>query len=558
MVKRKFTLLLVLSITGAILTSGCANMTSLFRGSPKPDIDLTKPKPKIVTGLQFRETCPVSKKSGKKFIGAAAVALAVIPPLIEKGLNGLGEAIKKAGAEKTYTAEANQAIDFYSLDPQSNSLIANKKITCLIVYRAEINGEKEDANKNISPNWKSFSESKIFKSASKGLSKDFGINSEPKFYFEATFSLSNDKTAFQLIPRIIFYGDEIGPHTGAESLVLNVGFEIPSSSKDKNTFAHYTTVVRRGEGKFFVGNPHLLKTYRSKLMTLPAASTTANESLTIYKQQVTSLRDFESQLALLDKSEDPKIVALSTNLAVSKSQLSALKAKIASQVTQARISLEDAIEICRKNLQCDIKNDKEIISLTTQIRLMEKNNVLKKEAMALEKTITDIDQAIKVKRAALTKNQQRKNLTSAIKKIKKNIQDSLKKLENSTPTNVTATLSETKDANKFLIALGDFLTSNAETAKNVATKGLTPKDKEAELQKNVDALTKLNTVQTTAITSVSAWSLAKNTYEGSGNDASRLAELRIAYFKAKLDCDIVESHQIIEPSCLALVEPPSP
>nr|MCH9661395.1 hypothetical protein [Bacteroidota bacterium] len=198
------------------------------------------------------------------------------------------------------------------------------------------------------------------------------------------------------------------------------------------------------------------------------------------------------------------------------------------------------------------------LKINSRLALVLKNNVLKKEAMALEKTITDIDQAIKVKRAALTKNQQRKNLTSAIKKIKKNIQDSLKKLENSTPTNVTATLSETKDANKFLIALGDFLTSNAETAKNVATKGLTPKDKEAELQKNVDALTKLNTVQTTAITSVSAWSLAKNTYEGSGNDASRLAELRIAYFKAKLDCDIVESHQIIEPSCLALVEPPSP
>lgn len=552
MPKGKLNFPLVLFIIGAILTSGCQTMTSLFLSSPKPDIDLMKPKPKKVTGLQFMETCPVSKVSGKKFIGAAALALAVVPPLIEKGLKNLGEAIKKAGAEKTYTAEANQTIDFYSLDPQSRSLTANKQMTCIIVYQAEINGGRE------STNWKKFSESEIFQDSAKQLNKNFGISSEPKFYFEATFSLSNDKTAFQLIPRIILYGDEIGPHSGAESLVINVGFEIPSSSKDKNTFAHYTTVVRRGEGKFFVGDSHQLNTYKSKFMTIPIPSSTANESLAIYKQQVVSLQDFKNQLTELDKSEDPEVDAQSKKLAVFKTELANIKAKIASQITQARVSLEKAIETCREMAQCDISKDKGIIALTNQLDSMEKNENLKMEEKALEEAIAGIEQAIEERRSALTKNQQRKNLNSAIVKIEEKIKDSEKILERSTPTNVTATLSETKNANEFLIALGDFLTSNAEIAKNMATKALTPKDPETELQKNVDVLTKLNTVRTTAISSVATWSLTKNTYDSSGNNASRLAELRIAYFKAKLDCDIVESHQIIEPSCLALVEPPTP
>ena len=66
---------------------------------------------KMVTRVMFAEECPVSPpplkeiKEDKMAIGPA-VALAVIPPLVDAGIKGIGNAIKKAGESAKYSTSA--------------------------------------------------------------------------------------------------------------------------------------------------------------------------------------------------------------------------------------------------------------------------------------------------------------------------------------------------------------------------------------------------------------------------------------------------------------------
>ena len=147
-------------------------------------------------------------------------------------------------------------MNFYAFNEAGNHLVKNKSNTCLVIFRAKAYGKMTEA----------FMGSTIFdlgnESGSKKLFEKLQINDLPKLYYEALINTSSDRTAFQLVPQLIYYGDKIITKRDNVSLVMNLTFSKPADGSDDKAFAIYTTALKRSDGvSFKVGDPSVLKPF---------------------------------------------------------------------------------------------------------------------------------------------------------------------------------------------------------------------------------------------------------------------------------------------------------
>jgi hypothetical protein len=479
----------------------------------------------MVTRVHLTNQCTITEAELESY--GSALALALVPPLVESGLNALGGAIKKAGEAEIFTTSHLTTMDFYTLGDDGTTFASNQNEACLVVYRANIGytGAGDD-----------LINSKVFGDRATKLYRDYRIVGVPSFYYEALLQPSNDRSAFRLEPRFAFYGESLGVKKKVKELVLTFNFAKPHSSSEGKTFAAQSITFKRGDSPLVIEDPELLTGYASGYMNIPAISKPASESLTLYGTQRAQIKQFEDQLFALDRVDDPEVAKLSKDLALAKS------AK-ASKLQTALTKLEHA------------KKDGESEAKILELKRVVDAIVTDEEAGV---NIANLESAISARRGALTGSAQRVNLTRSIAKLKGNIARSEQLLNRSTPVNVTATLVETSNANQFLIALGTAIEGAAGTAKTKVTEALTPEDPETKLGEDVTFLTKLNGLRTKAIGSVEQWRLAGIAYSNATATAKGAAHsaLRIKYFQASLDCNIVELNDIFEPACLALEEPP--
>lgn len=523
----KFVSILVCALT----ISACA----LFDSSEINDkTSMTSNKPETITRVLFEKKCPMTKAGTQSIVGG--LALALVPPLVESGIKGLGNAIKAAGAKKSYSTNAIDTINFYSLDKERRAFTANQSNSCIVIFRAKVNGNKVTDK---------FRESKIFSNRALYLFKKHGISDTPKFYFEAILIPSDDRSAFRLDPKMVFYGEKIGPNNDDKELVVNLTFSTPSSSVEGAPFAYASMTIDRHNGVYHVSGEELLYPYRSKYLPLPTPSSTASEAITIYALQATQLKDLKKQRLELDRKEDPGVT-------VYEKLIEDIKLKIESGIYIAEKNLAREISACEVNPECNIRKNESISELKEKLEDLMRNEKLSNKKMNLENKL-------KNRRSKLTSSVLRSNLDKSINTLENFLTLSEKILKKSTPVNVSATLTETTSANEFLIALGDALVGSAEAVKTKLTEKLTPVDEETELEKNITKLTALNTLRTTAITSVGEWSVINSEYHSAAIAKKELLlpGLRVAYFKAKLNCDIVNTYNIVEPMCLLLEEPPA-
>jgi hypothetical protein len=271
-------------------------------------------------------------------------------------------------------------------------------------------------------------------------------------------------------------------------------------------------------------------------MPLPAVSKALSEALTLLSTQRSELRRLEGLLKNLNQKADPELAALN------KSKADAITEKVSVQEL-AEAKLRDA-----RAINADVSV---ILQLTRELEKIKRDDSIQKRIDKLQDTID-----FRVKNIDSTA--ERRNLNITIPALRVNIKRIEERLNNSTPVNVTASLVESSAPNKFLIALGSALEGAAETAKEKVSEALTPKDPTTKLQEDIDLLTKVNTVIQKAITSVEIWRAATVAYEKSNKEgkAAALSNVRSAYFNANLDCIIVNKYDLLEPSCLSLVEPP--
>jgi hypothetical protein len=487
-------------------------------------------RPEIQTKVIFQEECPVSEVKTESFLGG--LALAIIPSLVESGVKSLGNAIKKMGEDEPFTTSISKNVDFYSLDSSTNSFTINSSSYCMIIVRGQVNADKPTD---------SFTKSNAFSTKAKMLFRKYGLSDTPKFYYEATLVPSNDRSAFRVEPKFIFYGDHLGPKN-SKNLVLSVGFGKPSAVND-STFAIFNSNLSRNGKTYHINDSRLLEAYNSAYLPLPAVSSTASAAMESYKLQQTQLVSFKTQLLNLDKKEDPEISKLEKSIAI-------LKELSTSKYVKAEIALNDAIALCEHNDSCNLDSDENILKLKQALENT-------KNTQELTDAISKIETQISERRTTIEASTQRTSISKAIVILESKISVAKRTLNQSTPVNVTATLTETGNGNKFLVSLGEAISGASGTVKEAVTTKLTPDDKEAELADTTTNLTTINTLRVNAITKVDLWN-TKNTEYKSADDSTKvtlLPSLRIAYLQAKLDCDIAAANEVVEPICLTLEAP---
>ncbi len=519
-------------------------LSSCASNGETPVAEFKKNNPEVITSVRLLDHCPLTG-SQEQSLGPS-VLLAVLPSLVESSIKGIGEAIKSAGEAKSFVTTGKGTTDFYSFDENVVSLITNPETSCLVVFNAEVGGGA------INPE---FREDKAFfvagKTRSGTLNHQFGITKSPKFYFEGSILPSADRSAFQLTPKTIYYGDKIGTKKDVREMVLNIAFGKPNASGEDATFALYTTNVKRGPSTpYHVTLAEILNRHDSKYLPLPAITADTTKRVDLFNTQKSQLKELIEQRRKVDQVLDPQILVLEDNIGK-------IRKKLESDLIRAKTALENAEKDCLAVPQdaeeaCDVSTNESIKVLRRKFKLASKNDELISEKEQFEKTLAQI-------RNSNATSEKRKNLDASIKNLKRGIGKTRKLLSRSTPVNITATITETTDSNKFLIALGEAISGAAETAKEKVIENLTPEDEDQKIKDNIAELTLLYTARTEAIAAVSAWSVANSEYQSATDDtkSSKETALRLAYYNAKLKCEVVEEYSIVETSCTLLTTPPA-
>lgn len=491
--------------------------------------ELVTDAPGLLTKAFLFDECPISKNRSQS-LGVGLAAL-IIPPLIEKGIKGIGTAIKKAGEEKTFNYQTDIATEFYSINKDSLSVHFNANNHCMVIIRGIFGAEK--------PNFKSkLVNQSPFKDVSNILFGKTGLLDLPVFYAEYILRKSIDQSAFRLEPKIIYRNGTFSNNRKIKDLVLNITFSKPDVTGNGSAFANFTTKFIGKKVNWLVRDRKLLENYGSGFMPLPSLSDKANENQSklqaLYTQKVT----LKKQLDALLKKEDPKLVAKRKKL-------------------KKYIDLKDnELLPLREKLEISITNgaDKnEIKKIESEI---EKKTIKSEYKQLIARLEEDIEKIVKL--GLLQENTQ--TTVNSLNTIDKKVKNLLKSSRPNTPVNIKVHFIETKNANKFLVDLGEVLEGQAEAATNLIKDEITGVASDARETQNLVDLTSMTTLRKTAIESVNAWRLKQTEYEAAneGERVNLLAGLRTAYLTASLDCKIVESKSIVEPSCLTLIAPPTP
>lgn len=488
-----------------------------------------------VLRVALKSICPTDLSGAQYESLVGIVALSVIPPLVQSGIRGIGSAIKKAGEARAFSLSATDTMDFYSIDETGHSFVLNPASICLIVFRGKVG---QDGHKALEDH-------EFFRRFARKLNLDLDLVAPPEFYYEAYLRPAREGTAFKLEPKLVYYGNRIGPNRRDKELVMTISFATPAKTiGEEEAFAIFsTTFVRPSTGELKEGYPFQLQSYQSSYRTLPKASGVSQDTLTAYTTDAAQLETYKEALSALDREEDPEILVLDRRLLDLRSERS-------SAIDMARRALDHA-RLAFTGAADDEENRETIAGLRRQLD----------EARGEDELATDIRRTkedIASRRQGVPATDQRKGLVGAIEKLEEQNRIAFESLSRSTPVNVTVTLVESTDANRVLVAIGEALEGAADDVKEIVVASLTPADPEAELAKTVADLQNKSALRTEAITAGEAWRKARNAYDVADEQSKpeKLSNLRVQYLAAKLKCDIAEASGVVEPVCFALSIPP--
>jgi hypothetical protein len=427
---------------------------------------LTVDPPTIVTQVILLESCPLQSSKVQSFFGSIAAIL--LPSLVEAGIKGVGAAIKKAGEEKSFSVEASSSGNFYAYDEINSSFIANPAIQCLVIAYGRIGGSQAPDLASKEP----------FSNDPKRLTELTGLTDIPKFYAEFLIVPSTDRSAFAILPQLIFRKGKLSTSRELKETVLTVSFSTPSSSGSGSTFALYSTKFKDSyEDGVYLGAAQLLSTYASPFMPIPAIPATTSSALTTLHAQKGQLQTMEQQLIELDKKEDPLIEEINTEIL----DLERLKN---SEIHRAEIALRDAVVS---------GEDQDIIRrLSTALEQAQRN-------ADLEAQITKKKQELTERRKMLSSTVQRSNLADSVAKLKKNISFSRQIIAQTSPVNISATITETTSANKYLVTLGSLLEGKASEITKAISDEVTGAADKKEVADEIQNLTNINNLMLAAM-----------------------------------------------------------
>lgn len=183
------------------------------------------------TQIMILPACPVTGQGAESILVALGAAL--LPPLIDVGIDTVAETLKVAGANKDTVVKSSANGFFYALDKEGN-LKSTETFGCVVVIKGSF-GEtpKTDGFHGIF-------------STRKGSLIPLGLVEDPSFYFEARVKYSDDNTAFKLVPSYLYYNKFFASSlfTSKRDLVLTLNFHKVGGAADNNAFAASTIAFK--------------------------------------------------------------------------------------------------------------------------------------------------------------------------------------------------------------------------------------------------------------------------------------------------------------------------
>lgn len=213
-------------------------------------------RPRDASMVRLERACPGG--GGTQALGAALLGV-VLAPLIKAGIDGLGDALAKAGAKKDAHRIAYGDASFYAVTLSDAGAAVDLAPGCLVLAFGPAGGGSPP-----------FEEMEATEAVTASL-KEAGFAAAPAVYLEAGIEMSPDRTAFRLKPTYAWVGDPIGP-AGAASrtrdLAISFSFMLPGPSDDAAALAS-RTVVLKGAGTRRLLDDAELGRLRSSWMPIP-------------------------------------------------------------------------------------------------------------------------------------------------------------------------------------------------------------------------------------------------------------------------------------------------
>ncbi len=249
-------------------------------------------KPITISHVSLKPACPDGGEAQGLLLGLLG---AIIAPLAKAGVEGIGNALKKAGTPKDKHIISYGSGYFYSvtLDPtKSEKVIPSLKNECIVFAYGASNGR----------NLKSIDELAVSATAKTDI-KNLGFVTEPAIYAEFGMEVSKDRTAFRLDPKVIWVGRPVSKRGFASKkrdLIITVSFSFPSTD-DGSAFASRTVVLKGAPTSKLLTSAQL-ESLKSQWMPMPAMPQPISTRVQSTKQRLDDIQELRDELKDLDQT----------------------------------------------------------------------------------------------------------------------------------------------------------------------------------------------------------------------------------------------------------------
>jgi uncharacterized small protein (DUF1192 family) len=472
-------------------------------GGSNPTTGATPPAAVMTETRMFLTSgCPVSGNNKELAPILLAAANILLPVIIDKTFDIAASAARKAGEAKTTEIPATAGGMFYRVgfkDEQPQDISRHGDLGCIVVVRAPFGDTSGNGPEFTSKAWKDLQSTDLQSSLGK-----LGIAGEPLFYYEAWASLSPDRLAFRLSSQRLIYLDNFDKGVfgskGERDLVLDFTFRKPAGNDSEDSAFGHSQIVFNDLKPGVVANSNALLGKATPWMPLPSIEDRHQQILSAAVTRTGALATAKRELAALQAPAPPTPIPGSA----------------------AAIRAAKQSELDQKNRELAKKTSSDKPDVTE----------LRHRIAALEAEIALLDTEIGKVQLITAKNQQIKTMTEEQGAA-------AKALSGFAPFNLTVTVRETKDANKYLLALADILDASKADLKTAAKDRLVPANRDrvkSDRQTQEDATQRNVLSKQNAVDEAQA-DLDKALADPDA-DKAVVAKLRSALALAKFDANI--------------------
>ena len=412
-------------VSALFLVSACSSVQT---GS-SPTADAVTPAKRIEARAVINHQCIQGTKSADAGEGVPILGMpgaALIPKAIDTGVNALAAAVRKAGEETNEPIFNTVTTSYaYALADGSTDIVVSPDFGCLIVAMGNV--VPGAATHQIAP-WNGAA----FKEKAAILEDLTGITGDLEFYYEARIVPSTDNNSFHLLSKRLEYYGKPDAWRSKRDLAMTVTFQRPGGTNGADQAFGVTTLIFEDVANGLALDEAAMAGHGSAWIPLPSVP----EGL---KSLVTSIKALESSKLAVD-TELQSLVRNGTarydQNVLSKETLRTVTSMADAKLTTA----EDALD----KLQDDANAAKKPAAIKRAKERLDREST---RVAAEFDLATPAVQSFDAARTDLA--QQGAKLAGSIRALRNNT--------NRGAITAKVELSETKDANKFLIAIAEIL-----------------------------------------------------------------------------------------------------